>query len=421
MERQPYSTTQAQVSGHKFLQRRMHHGLVLGDVRMIHDPLARRGRAAIMGSVAAVLVGAGAGLFAWLAPDPDPGDAAVWQGPGDQMYVHLEGTAYPVPNVTSAQLIVGENAVPAKVGQSVLARTPVGPPLGLPQVPRSFVGFVSTDDAQSSPQWSVCHDEARVVVQVGQRPADWTTGKGVLAVTGGEEYLVDSAQRMLLPPADTVEGRAVRRAVGIGAQTPQWQAPAGMLAALRQGPDIQIPEGDVVDTGEDLWLVDDRSATHLTEVQARAIEWSGRPRRVGNISEIAELEQRAELVYLPAAELEFVDPNRVARAGAQPTPAICVVDGVLAQQTEVPPGVQVVGESEATHFVAPGLVGAAVVDTGFGFVGVSASGMRHEFLSAADVAVVTEAEPVRGPHDIVTLLPAGEKLDPAKARRATGY
>ena len=41
----PLPTTKAQVSGHKFLRRRVEHGLVLGDIRMIHDPLARRRKA----------------------------------------------------------------------------------------------------------------------------------------------------------------------------------------------------------------------------------------------------------------------------------------------------------------------------------------------------------------------------------------
>lgn len=41
-------TTKAQVSGHKFLRRRVEHGVVTGDIRMIHDPLATRRRALIL-------------------------------------------------------------------------------------------------------------------------------------------------------------------------------------------------------------------------------------------------------------------------------------------------------------------------------------------------------------------------------------
>ncbi|AIG63693.1 hypothetical protein CATYP_02225 [Corynebacterium atypicum] len=69
----PAPTTRAQVSGHRFLSRRIRHGLVFGDIRMIHDPLARRRRAAIFGVVAAVLAAACAGLMALIDPAPDPG------------------------------------------------------------------------------------------------------------------------------------------------------------------------------------------------------------------------------------------------------------------------------------------------------------------------------------------------------------
>ncbi|WP_301206516.1 type VII secretion protein EccB, partial [Corynebacterium stationis] len=61
-------TTKAQVSGHKFLVRRMQHALVLGDISMIHDPLASRRRALIFGMVAVVLIALGSGLLAWLRP-----------------------------------------------------------------------------------------------------------------------------------------------------------------------------------------------------------------------------------------------------------------------------------------------------------------------------------------------------------------
>ncbi|TQE42760.1 hypothetical protein EJK80_10725 [Corynebacterium phoceense] len=62
-------TTKAQISGHRFLQRRLEHGLVLGDIRMIHDPLARRSRAAWISVGLSVLIAAGAGLIAWLQPN----------------------------------------------------------------------------------------------------------------------------------------------------------------------------------------------------------------------------------------------------------------------------------------------------------------------------------------------------------------
>ena len=44
-------TTKTQVSGHRFMRRRVEHGIVFGDVRMIHDPLSSRRRAMVFGMV----------------------------------------------------------------------------------------------------------------------------------------------------------------------------------------------------------------------------------------------------------------------------------------------------------------------------------------------------------------------------------
>ena len=62
-------TTRAQVSGHQFMRRRMEHGLIFGDVRMIHDPLASRRRATIFGTAAVAMIAGVMGLFAWMRPD----------------------------------------------------------------------------------------------------------------------------------------------------------------------------------------------------------------------------------------------------------------------------------------------------------------------------------------------------------------
>ena len=55
------------------MQRRVEHGLIYGDIRMIHDPLAARRRAGIFGAVGVVLIAAVMGLFAWMSPNPHPG------------------------------------------------------------------------------------------------------------------------------------------------------------------------------------------------------------------------------------------------------------------------------------------------------------------------------------------------------------
>ena len=102
-------TTKAQVSGHKFLVRRMRHALVLGDISMIHDPLASRRRALIFGIVAVLLIALGSGLLAWLRPDPDPGQAELLSSEQGQLYVRVDDVVHPVANLASARLILGTN------------------------------------------------------------------------------------------------------------------------------------------------------------------------------------------------------------------------------------------------------------------------------------------------------------------------
>ena len=117
-------TTRAQVTGHRFLRRRVEHGLVFGDIRMIHDPLAARRRAMMFGLVATVLVAAGAGLLAWLRPAADPGEAPILQTGGGALFVRVDDRVHPVANLASARLIVGEPLDPARIGDDLLAATP---------------------------------------------------------------------------------------------------------------------------------------------------------------------------------------------------------------------------------------------------------------------------------------------------------
>ncbi|MFC2549595.1 MAG: type VII secretion protein EccB, partial [Corynebacterium matruchotii] len=103
-------TTKAQISGHKFLTRRLEHGLVLGDIRMIHDPLATRNRAHVFSLAATVLICLGALAMAIFKPAIDPGDAAIIQAESGQLYVRIDNKLHPVANLASARLIVGEAA-----------------------------------------------------------------------------------------------------------------------------------------------------------------------------------------------------------------------------------------------------------------------------------------------------------------------
>jgi hypothetical protein len=62
MARQP--TTRLQVSGYRFLVRRMEHALVRGDVRMLDDPLRAQSLSLIAGCIVAAIVVAGCAILA---------------------------------------------------------------------------------------------------------------------------------------------------------------------------------------------------------------------------------------------------------------------------------------------------------------------------------------------------------------------
>ena len=131
-------TTRSQVSGHRFMRRRVEHGLIYGDIRMIHDPLAARRRSAIFGLVAVALIAAGSGLFAWLRPNPDPGAAAILRASDGAMYVRVGEAVHPVTNLTSARLIAGTAEEPQRVGEERLTEMPRGVPLGIATAPAMF-------------------------------------------------------------------------------------------------------------------------------------------------------------------------------------------------------------------------------------------------------------------------------------------
>ena len=89
-------TTKVQVSGHRFMRRRVEHGLIFGDVRMIHDPLASRRRATAFGTISVLLISGVMGLYAWMRPNPDPGDAPILRAADGELYVRVDDMVHPV-------------------------------------------------------------------------------------------------------------------------------------------------------------------------------------------------------------------------------------------------------------------------------------------------------------------------------------
>src|SRR6185369_7355937 len=109
MARQP--TTRLQVSGYRFLVRRMEHALLRGDVRMLHDPTRAQSLSLTAGCVLAIVVVAGCAILAFLRPSSGVGDAGiVMSRDSGALYVRIDDTLHPVLNLASARLVTGDAA-----------------------------------------------------------------------------------------------------------------------------------------------------------------------------------------------------------------------------------------------------------------------------------------------------------------------
>lgn len=400
-------TTRAQVSGHRFMRRRVEHGLVYGDIRMIHDPLASRRRATLFGCVAVLLIAGVMGLFAWMRPNPSPGEAPVLRAVDGSLFVRVDEVAHPVTNLTSARLIAGGPVEPARVGAEYLSTLPRGLPVGLSNAPGVFAP-AGADEAL----WSVCQAGADITVIAGLSAEALGHQDAVLAVGDHREWVVTGEGRTQLPPATTPEGRVMRRVLGIDAATPRWAPPAQVLNALRELPPFVHPGSvpTVLRTaGGDWALGDSGGIAPITPVEARVLLDLG-----------AQQQQlaREQLAQYPDAQpgLGLRVPTVVPR-WVDPAAATVCVDhrrgGALwpHDQADVLAGaIALAGTSAATHFV--GLYDGAVgVDSGQGFHVVATNGVRYRVPDgAAGLEVIGVEHVSQAPWQIVALLPEGPAL-----------
>lgn len=150
-------TTKVQVSGWRFLLRRLEHAIVRRDTRMFDDPLQFYSRSIALGIVVAVLILAGAALLAYFKPQGKLGGTSLFTDRAtNQLYVLLSGQLHPVYNLTSARLVLGNPANPATVKSSELSKLPMGQTVGIPGAP-----YATPVSAGSTSIWTLCDTVAR--------------------------------------------------------------------------------------------------------------------------------------------------------------------------------------------------------------------------------------------------------------------
>ncbi|MBZ8176750.1 type VII secretion protein EccB [Corynebacterium sp. 3HC-13] len=397
------STSSAQVSGHRFLKRRVEHALVLGDARMIHDPLGRRQRAALFGFIAALLLGLGAGALAVLQPAIDPGEAPILRSDSGALFVRVGPTVHPVSNLASARLIIGSPADPVTISDEVLLQEPMGSPIGIPDAPGVFANHPISDLA-----WSVCQESAGDIVVSAKKNHDASAdNEAVLVRQGEEEWLVDALGRRKLPDPASVEGRAVRRNLGIDSATPRWQPPEALLNAATELPAISLPPGVVLHTGDGgYWLEHEGKIRFLSGVQSAILIDAGREER--HVSRGYPAQQPDSLepeVDLPRFAPTWLDPadNDLCFLG----------EGGLqkGKRSAEKLGVRLAGDSLAQRYIGAG-VGAIGIKTGGGLYLIAEWGGVHQVVDqeAAEALGLSEENASSVPWTIIRLLAQGSAL-----------
>ncbi|WP_458686056.1 type VII secretion protein EccB [Nocardia tengchongensis] len=228
-------TTRWQVSGYRFLVRRMEHALVRRDVRMLHDPMRSQSRAFTAGLILACVALAGCGVLSLLRPQDKIGSNKILIGKDTgAVYVVLDNVVHPALNLASARLAAGDAVKPATVDESQLAEQPRGQLIGIPGAPTSL-NFTGGDGRT----WTVCdtlsNDGSRNLtssVLVGESaPGDKVSalesGKALLVQGRDYTYLIYDDQRARID----LEDRALADALDLRGRTPR-PISEGLLDAI---------------------------------------------------------------------------------------------------------------------------------------------------------------------------------------------
>lgn len=407
------STSSAQVSGHRFLKRRVEHALVLGDARMIHDPLARRYRAALSGMILALLIGAGAGLMAVIRPAINPGEASILRSDSGALFVRAGERIHPVANLATARLIAGSPEDPARISDAVLLREPLGPPLGIPDAPGVFAA-----GAVDELHWAACAEPAGVIsVRARAEVRGLGAKEAVLVAPAGEgagegaadgaEWMLTGEGRRLLPPAESAEGRAVRRALRIDARTPRWTPPEAFLSATQELPSMSLPPGTLLRTEDGgWWLEHEGTVRFLSGIQAGILSDAGWPiRDVGRSYPAQQPDAKGPGIDLPEAAPAWVDPA---------ADTLCATGEAGIGRpvgAEGDQGVELAGDSLAGRYAGP-REGAVAVKSGGGLLMVSEWGTVHRVadVEAAAALGIDGKQARSAPWSVLRLLPQGAVL-----------
>lgn len=240
-------TTKVQVSGWRFLLRRVEHAIVRRDTRMFDDPLQFYSRSMSLGIAIAVILLVGAGLLAYFKPQGKLGGTTlVTDRATNELYVIMSGQLHPVYNLTSARLVLGNPSNPATVKSSELSKLPLGQTLGIPGAP-----YATPVSGGSSSVWTLCDTVERadtaspaiqtsvvaMPVQIDASVDPVRANEALLATYQGQQWIITEKGRHTIDLND----RALTSAMGIPVTAKAVPISEGMFNALPSRGAWQLP------------------------------------------------------------------------------------------------------------------------------------------------------------------------------------
>ncbi|ORW19756.1 type VII secretion protein EccB, partial [Mycolicibacter nonchromogenicus] len=239
--------TKHQVSGWRFVMRRIASGVALHDTRMLVEPLRSQARAVLMGLLVLATVAGGCFVFTLIWPNSAANDDPVLADRSTSaLYVRVGDQLHPVLNLTSARLIAGRPVNPTMVKSTALDKFARGNLIGIPGAPERMVQS-SARDAEWTACDSVSGSAAGVTViagpldHSGSRAAALDAQEAVLVDNGAGAWLLWDGKRSRID----LDDRAITGALGLserGSAVPTPRSIAtGLFNVIPEAPALVAP------------------------------------------------------------------------------------------------------------------------------------------------------------------------------------
>lgn len=270
-------TSKYQVSGWRFLHRRLQHALVRRDTRMLDEVQQAQSAPLVLGIALAVIACIGGVVLGLFSPAGKAKDAKlIADKDTDALYVRLGDRLHPVLNLTSARLIIGKPESPTKASHVEVAKYPRGAMLGIPGAPNDI-----RDSENPWSIWTVCDstmtgaavplDPVSGLPTTARSPVTTTViggelnkGEETAALSAGQARLVshDGRTWLIYSRPDDVVVRApvdltdpvVADALGLHADDLILPISAGLFNAIPSEPPLVPPPIDKVGERPDFAL-----------------------------------------------------------------------------------------------------------------------------------------------------------------------